>query len=72
MIKFDLSVRYDTDLSRVYFGDFVAHSDVLLLGKRKTDYCVIFHCGSADKPYFKKSHLVRKSKEELCDLAFGL
>ena len=28
MIKFDLSVRYDTDLSRVYFGDFVAQIQV--------------------------------------------
>lgn len=72
MIKFDLSVRYDNDLSRIYFDDFVAQTDVLLLGKRQTDYCVIFHDGSADKPYFKKSHLVRKSKEELCGLAFGL
>lgn len=72
MIKFDLCVRYDNDLSRIYFEDFVAQNDVLLLGKRQTDYCVIFHDGSADKPYFKKSHLVRKSKEELCDLAFGL
>lgn len=70
MIKFDLSVRYDNDLSRIYFDDFVAQNDVLLLGKRQTDYCVIFHDGSADKPYFKKSHLARKSKEELCGLAF--
>lgn len=72
MIKFDLCVRYDNDLSRIYFEDFEAQNDVLLLGKRKTDYCVIFHGGSADKPYFKKSRLVRKSKEELCGLAFGL
>ena len=72
MIKFDLSVRYDNDLSRVYFEEFATQNDVLLLGKRQTDYCVIFHGGSVDKPYFKKSHLVRKSKEELCDLAFGL
>ena len=72
MIKFDLCVRYDDDLSRIYFEDFIAQNDVLLLGKRQTDYCVIFHDGSADKPYFKKSHLVRKSKEELCGLAFGM
>ena len=72
MIKFDLSVRYDNDLSRIYFEEFTTQNDVLLLGKRQTDYCVIFHCGSADKPSFKKSHLLRKSKEELCGLAFGL
>lgn len=72
MIKFDLYVRYDNDLSRIYFDDFVAQNDALFFGKRQTDYCVIFHDGSADKPYFKKSHLVRKSKEELCGLAFGL
>ena len=72
MIKFDLSVRYDNDLSRIYFGDFVAQNDVLLLGKRQTDYCVILPAGSADEPYFKKSHLVRRSKEELCCLAFDL
>lgn len=72
MLKFDLSVRYDNDLSHIYFEDFAAQNDVLLLGKRQTDYCVIFHEGSADKPYFKKSHLARKSKEELCGLAFGL
>lgn len=34
MIKFDLSVRYDNDLSRIYFADFIAQNDVLLLGKR--------------------------------------
>lgn len=72
MIKFDLCVRYVNDLSRIYFADFAAQNDVLLLSKRQTDYCVIFHDGTADKPYFKKSHLVRKSKEELCGLAFGL
>lgn len=72
MIKFDLSVRYDNDLSRIYFEDFVAQNDVLLLGKRQADYCVIFYDGTVDKPYFKKSHLVRKSKEELCSLAFDL
>ena len=72
MIKFDLCVRYDNGLSRIYFEDFIAQNDVLLLGKRQTDYCIVFHDGTADKPYFKKSHLVRKSKEELCGLAFGL
>ena len=72
MIKFDLYVSYDNDLSRIYFEEFATQNDAILFGKRKTDYTVIFHAGSADKPYFKKSHLVRRSKEELCDLAFDL
>lgn len=72
MIKFDLTVRYDNDLGAIYLAGFKAESDALFLGKRSTDYLVLFRDGSGEKPYFKKSKLARMRKDELCDLAFSM
>lgn len=76
MLKLNLSVRYDQDLSRIYFEDFkdgVDGSQVLLLGDRSVDYCVIFENAEImDQSYFKKSRLARMKIADLHDLSIHL
>lgn len=69
MLKLNLSVRYDNDLSQFYFEDFKNENHVLFFGDRSIDYCVIFENEEVkNAPYFKKSRLGRMKKSDLYEI----
>lgn len=59
------TVRYDTDIAQVYFNEFIAEYEPLLLGDKSVHYMVV---GDMDAPAFKVSHLRKQSKDELIEL----
>lgn len=65
MLKFQLSAYYDNHLSCLNFNIFKQENNVII----EDNKCIIFNNGSGNKPYFKKSHLVKLSKDQLVELA---
>lgn len=59
------TVRYDTDIAQIYYNEFIAEYEPLLLGNRSVNYMVV---GDMDAPAFKVSHLRKQSKDELIQL----
>nr|DAJ39560.1 MAG TPA: hypothetical protein [Caudoviricetes sp.] len=68
MLKFELNVVYDTDLSSIYFDDFKNENNLILADH----VCIIFNNGSKNEPYFKKSKLAKMKKDDLQELAENL
>ena len=69
MLKLNLSVRYDNDLSQILFDEFKNENQVLFFGDRRIDYCVIFENEEVkNAPYYKKSKLARMKKSDLIGL----
>lgn len=69
MLKLNLSVRYDNDLSQFYFEDFKNENHILFFGDRSIDYCVIFENEEVkNAQYYKKSKLARMKKDDLIGL----
>lgn len=64
----DFSIDYD--LSQIYLKDFEDDQDVSYFSD--SNYLVIFGEGEREKPHFKVSHLRKKLKADLFDLAFEL
>lgn len=61
MLKFDLNVCYDEDLSVIWFNEFIEFNDLL----RVDDKLVIFNNNTKEKPFYKKSHLLKMTKDDL-------
>ena len=75
LYDFKVNVSYDTDLAELYFNDFqkghMNDNVNLFLGRRQTDYVVIFENEKVlNESYYKKSKLARMTKDELCDLNY--
>lgn len=63
------SLNYSNDLSHIYFTEFKQEESTLMLGDRGVDYVVV---GDLDENAFKISHLRKKSKAEVVELADSL
>lgn len=60
----EFSVFYDNDLARHFYDDFTRENTRLTFGR----YHSLFLIGDCEAPYFKKSELLAKSKNELFEL----
>ena len=63
------NLRYSNDLAHIYHAEFKQKESTLMLGDRGVDYVVV---GNLDENAFKISHLRKKSKAEVVELADSL
>ena len=61
MLNFDLNVCYDEDLSVIWLNEFFEMNDLL----RVDDKIVIFNNNTKEKPFYKKSRLLKMTKDDL-------
>ena len=67
--KIELNVEYDSDLSSIYYQDFLDGSDGNEVYKIESSREVLAYLiGDSDKPYYKKSQLAKMKKAELIEL----